>query len=119
MTQILDSLSADWINRILCCYLNDTHRIKVVRITNIANWYFERVVFPADRLLFEAPPEAKLEIYVTNLSVVALVEIIACDRLAVKVHTPLIRKKRYALKARHPSQSLAGVHDFSKKVTRI
>jgi hypothetical protein len=84
MTQILDSLPADCANRILCCYINDTHKIKITRITNISNWYVERVVFPGEKLLFEALPEAQLEIYVTNFSTVALVEITTCDRLAVK-----------------------------------
>jgi hypothetical protein len=58
MTQILDRLPSDYTNRILCYYYNDTQRTKLVRITNIPNWYFERVVFPGERLLFEALPEA-------------------------------------------------------------
>lgn len=84
MTQILDSLPTDCTSRILCCYINHTSRIKIARIKNIYNWYFERVVFPGEKLLFEALPEARLEIYVTNFSTVALVEITTCDRLAVK-----------------------------------
>ena len=84
MTQILDSLPADSGNRILCCYINHTSRIKIARIKNISNWYFERVVFPGEKLLFEALPEARLEIFVTNFSTVALVEITLCARLAVK-----------------------------------
>jgi hypothetical protein len=60
MTQILDSLSADCANRILCCYINDAYKIKIARITNISNWYFEGVVFPGEKLLFEALPEAQL-----------------------------------------------------------
>lgn len=84
MSQILDSLPPDCTKRILCCYINDTYRIKIARIKNILGWYFERVIFPGEKLLFEALPEAQLEIYVTNFSTVALVEITACDRLAVK-----------------------------------
>jgi Domain of unknown function (DUF1830) len=84
MTQILDSLPTHYADRILCCYINHDRKMKVARITNIPNWYFERVLFPAERLLFEAPPEAQLEIYVTNLSTVVLVEVTACDRLSVK-----------------------------------
>lgn len=37
--------------------------IQIARIANIPNWYFERIVFPSERLLFEALPEAQLEIY--------------------------------------------------------
>ncbi|PSB20917.1 DUF1830 domain-containing protein [Phormidesmis priestleyi ULC007] len=59
------------------CYINDTHKIKVPRIINISNWYFERVIFPGETLLFEALPKAQLEIYTTIFSRVALVEITA------------------------------------------
>ncbi|HEY9908283.1 MAG TPA: DUF1830 domain-containing protein [Thermosynechococcaceae cyanobacterium] len=84
MTQTLDSLPADCADRILCCYINDAHKIKIARISNIPSWYFERVVFPGERLLFEALPQAQLEIYVTNFSTVSLVEMIGCDRLAIR-----------------------------------
>jgi hypothetical protein len=89
MTQILDSSYADCASRIFCCYANDTHRVKIARITNISNLHFERVVFPGENLWFGALPEAHLEIYVTNFSTVALVEIIACDRLALKIFKPI------------------------------
>lgn len=84
MTQILDSLPADYADRILCCYTNNTRRIKIARITNISNWYFERVVFPREKILFEALPKAQLEIYVMGSSTVVLIEVTDCDRLAVK-----------------------------------
>lgn len=82
MTQILDSLPADCTNRILCCYINDAHRIKIARITNISNWYFERIIFPGEKLLFAALPEAQLEIY-TSSSTAAPVEVTPCDHLIV------------------------------------
>ncbi len=47
----------------LCCYINRTDKIQVGRITNIDQWYFEKVIFPQQRLLFDAPPEAELEIH--------------------------------------------------------
>lgn len=84
MTQILDSLPVDCANSILCCYVNDTQQLKIARITNISNWYFERVIFPGEKLLFEALPEAQLEIHMSRFSTVVLVEVTICDRLAVK-----------------------------------
>ena len=59
MAQILDPIPNDRKNSILCCYVNVTSNIQVARITNIPNWYFERVVFPGQRLMFEALPEAE------------------------------------------------------------
>ena len=48
----------------LCCYINRTNKIQIGRIANIDQWYFEKVIFPQQRLLFDAPPEAELEIHV-------------------------------------------------------
>ena len=68
----------------LCCHTNKTRHLQVVRITNIPNWYYERVVFPGQRLLFEAPTDARLEVH-TSYPVTALwTDTISCDRLRVK-----------------------------------
>jgi len=54
MTQILNHLPDKYGLNILCSYKNQTPNIKIARISNIPNWYFERVVFPGEWLLFEA-----------------------------------------------------------------
>ena len=59
MAQILDPIPPEQSEKILCCYVNATSKIQIARISNIANWYFERVVFPGQRLVFEAPLEGK------------------------------------------------------------
>ena len=50
----------------LCCYINRTNKIQIGRITNIDQWYFEKVIFPQQRLLFDAPLEAELEIHAND-----------------------------------------------------
>ena len=62
MTQILDAIPSNENGSILCCYVNTTTQVQIARITNIDHWYFERVVFPGQRLIFETLPEALLEI---------------------------------------------------------
>lgn len=84
MAQILDSLTTDWEHRISCSYKNSTSQIQIIRISNIANWYFERVIFPGERLLFEALPEAQLEIHTGRPVTAILADKIQCNRL--KVH---------------------------------
>ena len=84
MSQILDSLPNDKNNRVLCCYVNATSRIQVARITNIPNWYFERVVFPGQRLVFEAIPQALLEIHCGMMASAILSDTIPCDRLCIQ-----------------------------------
>lgn len=83
MAQILDPLPSDQKDRILCCYVNATSQIQIARITNIANWYFERVVFPGQRLVFEALPEGLLEIHTGMMATAILSDTIPCDRLYV------------------------------------
>lgn len=83
MAQILDPLPSDNKDHILCCYVNATSHIQIARITNIANWYFERVVFPGQRLVFEAMTEALLEIHTGMMASSILSDKIPCDRLCV------------------------------------
>ena len=83
MAQILDQLPPDQSEPILCCYVNATSKMQVVRVTNIQNWYFERVVFPGQRLMFEAAPEAQLEIHTGMMASAILSDTIPCERLAV------------------------------------
>ncbi len=63
MTNLLNCLPSNCGLSILCGYYNQTPRLQIIRITNIPNWYFERVVFPGEELIWEALPEAVLEIY--------------------------------------------------------
>lgn len=83
MTQILNALPLGS-NTILCCYVNATNQMQVVRIANIANWYFERVVFPQQRLFFEAPPDGWLEIHTSRIPTAILMDNIPCNSLQVK-----------------------------------
>ncbi|HEY9771817.1 MAG TPA: DUF1830 domain-containing protein [Coleofasciculaceae cyanobacterium] len=84
MSQILDPLPNNENNSILCCYVNATSRIQIARITNIANWYFERVVFPGQRLVFEANSSAILEIHCGMMASAILSDTIPCTKL--KLH---------------------------------
>lgn len=66
----------------LCCYTNASPQIQVVRIIDIPNWYFERVVFPGERLMFEAPQAAHLEIHTGAMAILS--ETIPCEQLRVR-----------------------------------
>ena len=83
MPQILDSLPQDDADPICCCYVNSTSQIQVARITNVHNWYFERVVFPGQRLLFEAPAHGYLEIHTGMMASSILSDKIPCQQLMV------------------------------------
>ena len=83
MSQVLDALPPEAAERWLCHYLNFTNGLQIIRITNIPNWYFERVVFPGQHLLFEAPRNAELEIHTGQLPSTILTDKIPCERLQV------------------------------------
>ncbi|MEO0967620.1 MAG: DUF1830 domain-containing protein [Cyanobacteria bacterium J06639_18] len=83
MAQILDPIPPEQLEKILCCYVNATSKIQIARISNIANWYFERVVFPGQRLVFEAPLEGKLEIHTGMMASAILSDTINCERLVI------------------------------------
>ncbi len=68
---------------ILCSHKNKSPTVQIIRITNIPNWYFERVVFPGELLLFEALPEAVLEIYISEEARPILGDRFLCDWLKV------------------------------------
>jgi hypothetical protein len=83
MTQTLSdsqkSLSSESHHPILCSYINVTSKIQVIRIINSPHLQLERIVFPQEHLMFEAVPEAKLEI--STCETVTLV--VPCQQLRV------------------------------------
>ncbi|MGK7888692.1 MAG: DUF1830 domain-containing protein [Leptolyngbyaceae cyanobacterium] len=81
MYQVIDSVPADISDAFACCYVNASSKIQIVRVTNIANWYFERVVFPGQQLVFQAPTGALLEIHCGMMASAILSDMIPCERL--------------------------------------
>ena len=87
MAQILDPLPQGQNDSILCCYVNSTSQIQVARITNVPNWYFERVVFPGQRLVFEAVSSGMLEIHSGMMASAIISDTIPCSRLCVQEYS--------------------------------
>lgn len=85
---MLSPISRNTPKLVLCCYVNATAHIEVARITNVPNWYFERVVFPGQRLIFEAPIMAKLEIHTGTAISSILSETIDCQQLQLTTSFP-------------------------------
>ena len=48
--------------QILCFYANSTSQMQIAWIEDTPTCHLEKVIFPGQRLLFEAVPEAQLEI---------------------------------------------------------
>jgi Domain of unknown function (DUF1830) len=69
---------------ILCYYVNATKRIQVVRLSHLKEGEWEHILFPAQNFMFEAPPEAMLEVYKSPALSVAPPEYILCRQLQVQ-----------------------------------
>jgi 3-hydroxymyristoyl/3-hydroxydecanoyl-(acyl carrier protein) dehydratase len=75
---------------VLCCYTNNTDKMQICRISNITNWSFERVVLPGQRLIFEAPQKAELEIHTNTIITAILSDKILCRTLEMKDCIPAL-----------------------------
>lgn len=82
-TQMQNSSALLIENQILCFYKNTTSQIQIIRISNIAHSYFEQVVFPGEQMLFEAFPQAELEIHMDSTTGATLTNKILCSSLQV------------------------------------
>jgi hypothetical protein len=75
---------------ILCCYINITPQLQLIRIPNIPNLHLERVVFPGQRLMFETVPEAQLEIRSSdNITLVVPCQNLRVTEILAKENTPI------------------------------
>lgn len=72
---------------VLCCYINQTQRIQVSKVTHLTQRDIEKVIFPGERFLFEATTNAKLDIYVTLAGKTTLLDSIPCSTLQTQTLT--------------------------------
>ncbi|MGF1492715.1 MAG: DUF1830 domain-containing protein [Microcoleaceae cyanobacterium] len=113
MSQILDPLPSQGSDRVVCCYVNATSQIQVVRISNVPGWYFERVVFPGQRLVFEAAPEGLLEVHTGSMASAIISDTIPCTNLQIdndevsQVGRSSADDNLYSAKSNSASQSTA------------
>ena len=71
-------------DKILCHYVNATARIQVIKIQNPHHFYFERVIFPGQRLFFEALPTDQLEVFTGGMSSAILADTLLCESLQIE-----------------------------------
>lgn len=89
---MFSQLPPNFPDRILCYYINSTTQTQRACITSIPNWVFERIVFPHQRLLFEALPDALLEIHGLSGLHETLLTQIPCLQLQVHEGQPWQRE---------------------------
>ncbi len=83
MTQLSSAPPSDCPNRFLCYYINATSQLQMALINNLPDGRFERMIFPGQRLLFEASSDAQLDIYIHSATAMSLCAQIPCLQLRV------------------------------------
>ena len=73
---------------ILCYYFNSTHQIQLVRLWNGKGYSLEKIVFPSQRILFEAKPENILEVHTKQEDEQLLESVLVCNSLQVSQPQP-------------------------------
>jgi sucrose-6-phosphate hydrolase SacC (GH32 family) len=68
----------------LCYYKNESQTLQILTIDNVEDWYFERLVYPEERLAFEAPEMAQLQIHYQSVGEEQTIEIIPCYQIRVR-----------------------------------
>ncbi len=84
LNSALTSLNSENYIQFLCFYINATDRLQKIRLTDISKAArFEKIVFPGQRILFEASLEFSLEVYTIAAGREVLLEILPCHALRV------------------------------------
>ena len=75
--------SKSQIKSIICAYQNKTSSLQIIKIENLKSLYWEKVVFPWQRILFNTVKEAELTIYSNDNATAILTDTIACLKLQI------------------------------------
>ena len=95
ITDILHTLPATVSSHVACHYKNTTSRLQILRIENVPNWYFERVIFPGQSLIFHTAPEALLEVHSYEMATAVIADRIPCSQLLCKESTSSAPAQQY------------------------
>ena len=86
MPPIISSRLTQQTSMILCYYCNSTDKIQLIRVWNGTGYSLEKIVFPQQRILFEAKAEGILEVHTKPKDQQLLEQIYSC--LNLKINQP-------------------------------
>ena len=88
MPPVTNSTLAQRASKTLCYYFNSTNKIQLIRLWDGRNYSLEKIIFPSQRILFEAKPENILEVHTKQEGKQLLESIFICNKLKVKQSQP-------------------------------
>lgn len=68
---------------IFCSYVNTTSLVQIIRIKDSPEFYLERVIFPGQRVMFEATAQAILEVHTSEIATAIIADTIPCQKLQI------------------------------------
>ena len=71
------------VKSIMCAYQNRSSSLQIIKIENLKNFSWEKVVFPWQTILFYTVKQAELKIYSNDNATAILTDTIACLKLQV------------------------------------
>ena len=83
MSSNWQAATAEPVLNMVCHYTNSTRKMQLIRVIDSQNLYSEKIVFPQQRILFEAVPEGQLAIYTNQAGIPRCIQIIPCQNLQV------------------------------------
>lgn len=83
LSQATSGLTQDIEEKILCAYQNSSMNWHIIKITNIPRYYYEKVILPGQRVIFQASVRAKLKVFSTENTTLMLMDTIACPKIRV------------------------------------
>jgi len=88
MPPVTNSTLTQQILKTLCYYFNSTNKMQLIRLWDGEMYSLEKIIFPQQRILFEAKPEEILEVHTKQEGEQILESIFACNSLKVKQSQP-------------------------------
>ncbi|BAU66866.1 hypothetical protein STA3757_42720 [Stanieria sp. NIES-3757] len=68
--------------QIFCCYVNQTKKIQLIKISNNCNENWQQIVLPGECFSFKALLKSELEIYDDQNST-SIIDVIPCPKLEI------------------------------------
>lgn len=74
-------LTTDIEEKILCAYQNLSNSWQIIKITDVPNYYWEKVVLPGQEIVFQGISQANLNIFSADYITSILIDTIPCHKL--------------------------------------
>ena len=80
-SKIYQKLTSNIEEQVRCSYQNLSSNWQIIKITNIPNYHWEKVVMPGQKVIFKSSIKANLKVFSTKNITAMLIDTISCQKL--------------------------------------